>query len=152
MKLKNQKRIAAQVLKVGKTSVRFDPERLSDIKEAITKVDIRGLVRDKAITSKPRGSQSKSRLRKRLIQKRKGRQKGPGRKKGKKTGRLPKKLIWMVKIRIQRDYIKELRTKKLIKVSTYRDIYKKTKGNYFRSKNHIKLYLTENKLFENVKK
>ena len=152
MKLKNQKRIAAQVLKVGKTSVKFDPERLSDIKEAITKADIRGLVSDNAITKKPSGSQSKSRLRKRLAQKRKGRQKGSGRKKGKKTARLSKKAIWMVKARIQRSYLKELREKKLIEVKTYRDIYKKVKGNYFRSKNHIKLYLTENKLFENVKK
>jgi large subunit ribosomal protein L19e len=152
MKLKSQKRIAAQVLKVGKTSVRFDPERLSDIKEAITKQDIRGLVKDKAITSKPTGSQSKSRLRDRLAQKRKGRQKGAGRKKGKKTARLSKKAIWMVKTRIQRSYIKELREKKLIEVKTYRESYKKIKGNYFRSKSHIKLYLTENKLFKNVKK
>ncbi len=152
MKLKSQKRIAAQVLKVGKTSVKFDPERLSDIKEAITKQDIRGLVNDKAITSRPRGSQSKSRLRDRLAQKRKGRQKGAGRKKGKKTARISKKAIWMVKTRIQRSYIKELREKKLIEVKTYRETYKKIKGNYFRSKNHIKLYLTENKLFKNVKK
>jgi large subunit ribosomal protein L19e len=152
MKLKNQKRIAAQVLKVGKTSVRFDPERLSDIKEAITKADIRGLINDKAITSRPHGSQSKARLRKRLDQKRKGRQQGSGKRKGKKTARLSKKLIWMVKTRVQRGYIKELREKKLIEVKIYRELYKKIKGNYFRSKNHIKLYLTENKLFENVKK
>ena len=32
------------------------------------------------------------------------------------------------------------------------ELYGKIKGNYFRSRNHIKLYLNENKLFENVKK
>jgi len=139
-------------LKVGKTKVKFDTERLSDIKEAITKVDIRALIKDNAITSKPVGSSSKGRLRKKLIQKRKGRQKGPGSRKGKKTARLSKKEIWMVKTRIQRGFIKELREKELVTVRTYRDLYKKIKGNYFRSKNHIKLYISENKLFKDVKK
>jgi large subunit ribosomal protein L19e len=152
MKLKNQKRIAAQLLKVGKTSVRFDEERLSDIKEAITKADMRGLIRDKAVFSIPHGSSSKGRLRKRLAQKRKGRQKGMGRKKGKKTSRLSKKLTWMIKTRLQRGFIRDLKNKELITTKTYREIYKKIKGNFFRSRNHIKLYLNENKLFENVKK
>ena len=140
MKLKNQKRISSQLLKVGKTSVKFDPERLADIKEAITKEDIRGLIKDKEITKRPTSSQSK------------GRQKGPASKKGKKTARLSSKDIWMIKIRLQRKFIKELREKKNITERTYREMYRKTKGNFFRSKNHIKLYLTENKLFENVKK
>jgi|TARA_Y100000310_G_scaffold175569_1_gene175626 large subunit ribosomal protein L19e len=152
MKLKNQKRISAELLKIGKNSVKFDPTRLGDIKEAITKEDIRGLIKDKAIVSKPIGSQSKGRLRKRLIQKRKGRQKGLGKKKGKKTARLSSKEIWMIKTRIQRNFIKELREKEKITKKTYREMYRKIKGNFFRSKNHIKLYLTENKLFENVKK
>jgi|TARA_Y100000310_G_scaffold332159_1_gene407209 large subunit ribosomal protein L19e len=152
MKLKNQKRIAAQLLKVGKTSVKFNPEKLSDIKEAITKEDIRGLIKDKSITKDSTGSQSKGRLRKRLLQKRKGRQKGSASKKGKKTARLSSKDAWMAKIRLQRKFIKELREKKKITEKTYREMYRKTKGNFFRSKNHIKLYLTENKLFENVKK
>ena len=91
MKLKNQKRISADLLKVGKTSVKFNPDRLSDIKEAITKLDLRGLIKDKAITAKKTGTVSKGRLRKRLIQKRKGRQKGLGRRKGKKTSRLSRK-------------------------------------------------------------
>ena len=66
MKLRNQKRIASRLLKVGKTSVRFDPERLSDVKEAITKLDMRGLIKDGAVKAKPIGSSSKARLRKRL--------------------------------------------------------------------------------------
>ncbi len=152
MKLRNQKRIAATLLKVGKTSVRFDPERLSDIKEAITKLDMRGLIKDGAVKAKPTGATSRSRLRKRLIQKRKGRQKGPGARKGKKTARLSTKEEWMIKVRVQRQFIKELKAKKSISIKTYRRLYGKIKGNYFRSRNHIKLYLNENKLFENVKK
>ncbi len=152
MKLKSQKRIAAKLLKVGKSSVRFNPKRLSDIKEAITKLDMRGLIKDGAVIAKPTGSQSKGRLRKRLIQKRKGRQQGSGKRKGQKTSRLSKKEEWMIKTRIQRQFIREMKNKKLISVKTYRELYGKIKGNYFRSRNHIKLYLNENKLFENVKK
>jgi ribosomal protein L19E len=55
-------------------------------------------------------------------------------------------------LRIQRKFIKELKERKRISPKTYRQIYDKTKGNYFRSRNHIKLYLTENKLFEDGKK
>ena len=39
-----QKRLAAQILKCGRNRVRFDPDRLEDIKEAITKTDIRSLI------------------------------------------------------------------------------------------------------------
>ena len=152
MKLKSQKRIAARLLKVGKTSVRFNPERLADIKEAITKLDMRALINDDAVIAKPTGSQSKGGLRKRLIQKRKGRQQGLGKRKGRKTARLSKKEEWMNKVRVQRKFIREMKDKNLISVKTYRGLYGKIKGNYFRSRNHIKLYLNENKLFENVKK
>ena len=41
MKLSNQKRMAAEVLKVGESKVIFDPKRTKEIKEAITKADIR---------------------------------------------------------------------------------------------------------------
>ena len=152
MRLNNQKRISAKILKIGKTSVKFDPERLADIKEAITKADLRSLIKDKAIVSKSTGSSSKGRLRKRLVQKRKGRQKGLGKKKGKRTARLSRKGAWMIKVRVQRNFIKELKEKNKISLKAYREIYRKIKGNYFRSRNHIKLYLTENKLFENEKK
>ena len=113
---------------------------------------MRGLIKDGAVIAKPTGSQSKGRLRKRLIQKRKGRQQGSGKRKGQKTSRLSKKEEWMIKTRIQRQFIREMKNKKLISVKTYRELYGKIKGNYFRSRNHIKLYLNENKLFENVKK
>ena len=49
MKVNNQKRLAAQLLKCSEKRIRFDPDKLSDIKEAITKIDIRGLINDKVI-------------------------------------------------------------------------------------------------------
>ena len=44
MMLDLQKRMAAQVLKSSPHRIWFDPEHLNEIKEAITKSDIRGLI------------------------------------------------------------------------------------------------------------
>ena len=49
MELKAQKRIAGVILKCSPKRIRFDPDRLSDIKESITKVDIKSLINDKAV-------------------------------------------------------------------------------------------------------
>jgi large subunit ribosomal protein L19e len=152
MNLRNQKRIASDILKSGRKKIKFNPERSSDIKEAITRSDIRTLIIDKAIKAEPKRGVSRSRARKTIIQKRKGRQTGSGSRKGKKTSRLSKKQDWMNHVRKQREFVQELRDKKLITTNIYRTMYKKIKGGYFRSKNHVKLYLTENKLFENGKK
>ncbi len=152
MKLKNQKRIAAEVMKTGKKKVKFDTNRLADIKEAITRIDIKGLVVDKAISADPKRGTSRSRARKILVQKRKGRKTGKGSRKGVITARLSKKENWMNHVRKQREFIQELRDKKLISTQVYRMMYSKVKGGFFRSKNHIKIYLTENRLFEDVKK
>jgi len=152
MKLKNQKRIAAKVLKSGKNRVRFDPERLADVKEAITRADIRALVIDNAIKSPPKRGVSRSRARKIILQKRKGRKTGSGSRTGKSTSRLTDKQKWMNHVRKQREFVQQLRDKQLISTKVYRDIYRKVKGGFFRSKNHVKLYLTENRLFKDGKK
>ena len=44
MKLDKKKTIAARVLNVGKDRVWFNPERLQEIKEAITRQDIKDLI------------------------------------------------------------------------------------------------------------
>jgi len=59
----------------------------------------------------------------------------------------------MLAVRGQRNFIKELKDKSLVEGKTYRNLYSKVKGGYFRNRRHIKLYLEENKLFiEKVKK
>ena len=150
MQLKIQKRLAANCLKCSEKKIWFDQDRLEDIKEAITKADIRSLINDGSIKHKPIKSISKVRVRKQRIQKRKGRRKGAGSKKGKKTARLPKKKAWMQKIRIQKNFLKELRSKKMINTSTYQKLYMKVKGGFFRSKRHIKLYIEEQKLIKKL--
>ena len=146
MTLKNQKRISAQLLGAGVSRVWFDPNRLNEIKEAITKADIRALIRDLAIQAKPKTGISRFRARKRMLQKSKGRRKGAGSRKGKRSSRAPRKIGWIISIRAQRQLLRHLKEKKAITQATYRLMYKKTKSGLFRSIRHIKLYLEENNL------
>lgn len=148
MKFVTQKRIAAQLLKVGTSKIWFDPSKLTEIKEAITKSDIRSLIKSKAIKVKKTQHQSRFRARKRKDQRKKGNQMGPGSRKGKKTSRSPRKTIWIAKIRIQRKFLAYLKAKKLVEPSTYKDLMTKSKGGFFRNKRHIKIYLAEKNLFK----
>ena len=145
--MKIQKRLASQVLDVSPKRVKFDNQRLADIKEAITKTDIRQLVSEKAITKVQEKGVSRGRARKLKTQKSKGLRKGPGSRQGKSTARLPRKEAWMAKVRSQRKLLMELKEKGLISLKTYRNIYLKSKGGFFRSARHIKLYLGEHDLF-----
>lgn len=149
MELKAQKRIAAQVLKCSPKKVVFDATNLETIKEALTRADIKDLINSNVIAKKPENEQSRVRARKIQAQKRKGLRKGTGSRKGTANARLNPKLNWMNRIRAQRDLIKQLRENNRIAVSTYRNLYGKVKGNYFRNKKHIKTYLEEQNLFEN---
>ena|SRR3989344_2740002 len=151
MNLKTQRRIAAKLLKVGINRVRFDPEMLTEIKEAITKSDIRSLIKKGAIMAMHYHSQSRFRVRKKLEQKRKGRGKGQGSRRGKKTARLASKKVWMNKIRLQRSFLRNLKEKNLIDTKIYRDLMHKAKGGFFRSKRHIKLFIEEHNLIKEKK-
>ena len=146
MKLTTQKRLAAAIMNCSPKRIKFDPRRLKDIKEAITKADLKALIQDKDITRAPEKGVSRVRARKRAIQRSKGLQKGAGKKKAKKTATITKKASWIKKIRIQRAFIKELKEKQIISAATYRNLYRKTKGGFFRSKRHIKLYIQEHDL------
>ena len=131
--LKVQKRIAAQILKCGKNRVGFDPARLEEIKEAITKIDLRGLIKSGAIYARDLNNTSKFHARERKAQKSKGKQKGHGSRKGKATARLNPKREWMNKVRLQRKFLKDLKLKKYLDNNTYRMLYGKIKGGFFRS-------------------
>jgi len=151
LNLKGQKRMVKSLLKIGLKRVKLNQEGLEEIKGALTKKDVKNLIKKKVIIIKQKKGQSRSRIRKHLEQKRKGRRKGIGSRKGKKTARLKPKKIWMNTIRAQRKIIKEIRDKKLITPQMYRKIYLKSKGGFFRSKRHILTYLTEHNLIQKKK-
>ncbi len=146
MKLTTQKRLAAEVMKCSPKRAVFDTERLPEIKEAITKIDIRSLVKDKAITKIPKRSVSRGRARFAQIQKRSGRRRGHGSRKGKENARNNKKLSWISHVRAQRLLLKKMKDKEAFEVKDYRNLYNKVKGGFFRSRKHLKLYIEERKL------
>lgn len=153
MKLNNQKKLAGKVAGVSSKRVRLDMDRIEDIKESITKADIKGLIKDGAIRIVQKKGVSRARANKIKKQKSKGRRKGPGSMKGKKTARAPKKETWMNKIRLQRALIKDMKVKQLITTAGFRELYGKCKGGFFRSIRHLKLYIEEHGMVaKNVRK
>ncbi|MBT3303765.1 50S ribosomal protein L19e [Candidatus Woesearchaeota archaeon] len=147
-----QKRIAAKVMKCSPKRIKLDPTKLEEIKEAITKHDVKLLLGTKAIKTKQKKGVSRARANKALKQKRKGLRKGHGSRKGTLNARAKTKRTWINKIRKQRALIKRLYENKKIDTTTYRELYKKSKGNFFRSARHIKVYLEEHGILKNEKK
>lgn len=148
MRLSLQKKLAAKAFKVSPKRVKLDPKRGEDIKEGITKSDMRGLFSDGAISVLQKKGVSRARANKILKQKAKGRRKGVGSRKGKKTAISPKKDTWMNKIRSQRKLLRSFKEGGLVDTKTFRDLYNKAKGGFFRSRKHIKLYVQEHRLFK----
>jgi large subunit ribosomal protein L19e len=151
MKLKIQKRLAAKILKSSESNIWLDSNRLDEIKDAITKADVKSLIKDKGISArKPKGN-SRSRTRKIQIQKSKGLRRGPGSKKSGASARITKKRRWTNHIRVQRDFLRNLRDKSVLNKTSYRSLYLKSKGGFFRSKRHLKMYMQEHNFIKNDK-
>lgn len=139
LKLDLQKRLAAELLKCGVHRVRFDTERLDEIVEAITREDVKRLIKDRAVYKEQKKGISKARVRER-------KKHGPGSRKGGKYSRISRKELWMVRVRAQRKKLKQLREKKLITRNVYRKIYKMLKAGAFKSIASMMEYLEQNKL------
>lgn len=148
MKLSVQKRLAASTLGCSPKKVKFSPERLADIKEAITKADVRALINDGVIIKEQAVGVSRARAKHRENQRKKGLQRGAGKRKGKKTATVPRKQTWMIKIRVQRKFITELRDNNIIDAAGYKNLYRKAKGGFFRSRRHIKIYMNEHDIVQ----
>jgi large subunit ribosomal protein L19e len=143
MNVSVQRRMAADILKCGLDRVWIDPEKLDVVKAAITKDDIRALIKDGVIKKKQKKGISSARTKKLKEQKRKGRRRGPGSRRGAKGARTPKKERWMNTIRPLRRLLKEFRDNGTIDRKTYRRLYRMAKGGAFRSRNHMLLYMRD---------
>jgi large subunit ribosomal protein L19e len=139
--LASQKRIVAAVLKCGVNRVWFDPERLSDIENAISREDLRGLVKEGAIKARQKTGVSRGRARARIAKRSYGHCRGPGRRKGAAGARHPGKRSWIQKIRAIRKALVTLREAKTIDPHMYRILYRKAAGGQFRSVAHMKAQL-----------
>ncbi len=151
MKLTVQKRLASQILKCSPSRVWIDPEKVQDVKEAITSQDIKSLINNGLIVKKQKDGQSGFHSKKILAQKRKGQRKGHGSRKGKSGARTHEKTEWINRIRLQRAFMQDLKKKGLIDSKNYRMVAMRIKGGFFRSKRHIKIFINEKGIIKNEK-
>jgi large subunit ribosomal protein L19e len=141
--LKAQRRLAADVLDVGKNKVWMDPEASAEIADAITREDIRELIADGSITAKDKRGNSRGRARERNKKRAYGHRKGPGSRKGKAGARQNKKKDWTSRIRAQRKKLKELRDEGELNRTQYRALYNKASGGEFRSVQYLLNYIEQ---------
>jgi len=145
MDLRLQRRLAAEVLECGRHRVWFDPSAIQDIASADTKEAIRELIARGVIKRKPIRGVSRARIRKMRMQKRKGRRRGHGSRKGARGARMPRKRLWIMRIRAIRKALRKMKAEGVIDRKTYRILYRKAKGGEFRSVAHLKSYVEQMK-------
>jgi large subunit ribosomal protein L19e len=137
MNLKNQRRMAARILKCGEHRVWIHPDYTEDVAEKITRSDIREAIQQRLIQARQKKGTSRTMAERARAQRRKGRRRGHGSRKGGKKARYPKKERWIKTIRPIRERLRELRDSQKIDVRTYREFYRKSKGGMFKSKSHL---------------
>jgi large subunit ribosomal protein L19e len=137
----NQRRLAASILACGTHRVWFDPDRISDIQNAISREDIRGLIDEGAIRAHQVRGNSRGRARAKIAKRAYGHCKGPGRRRGAAGARNPRKRQWIQKIRAIRKALVEMREVGDIDPHLYRMLYRKASGGQFRNAAHLKAQL-----------
>jgi len=146
MNLTNQRRLAASLLDVGINRVWINPEKIEDVEGAITRDEIRKLIKEGTIKALIENGTSRGRARVLAQKKRTGRRIGMGTKKGKKFAEVSEKTRWMNRIRAIRRKLTDLRDQRVITVGTYRNLYMKAKGGEFRSLAELDRHINEQKL------
>ncbi len=127
MKLENKKALVSRTLGVGMGRIIFNNQRLNEIKEAITKQDIRDLFVSGAIILREiKGSKIK--------EKRKWRR---------RAGRIRKKVkigkkVYMKKTRKFRDYIGRLKDNERITKVAYYKLRQEIRASMFKDLSHLK--------------
>ncbi len=129
MKLDKKKQLAANTLGVGKERIVFNPERLDEIREAITRRDFLDMLQSKSLFVREHvGRRTRKKRRKR----------GPGKVKKKKVGR---KRSYLLLTRKLRRYLTELLKQERLSKDEYQHFRKQIKARMFKSKSHLQSFL-----------
>ncbi len=129
--LGKRRELASKVLGVGKKRICFDSSRLAEIKEAITRQDIKDLHAEGAISIKDIGGRKKNVKR--------ARRRGPGKIKKIVADRKGEYVLYIRKLR---RYLKELKKQKKLSTEEYADLKKKVKAKVFRDKAQLKDFIS----------
>ena len=130
MKLDLKKNLAAKTLGVGRDKVKFDVSRLDEIKEAITRQDIKDLVKSGAIKV------CENKGRKRNVARKHRRRAGSVKKKVKK-----RKQEYVRMVRKLRGYLHELVKQGRLDKDTNRELRKQIRNRKFKSKRNLKEHM-----------
>ena len=130
MNLKNKKTMASKVLGVGKERIVFLKSRLDDIKEAITRQDIRDLKEEGAVIIKD--------IKGRTKKNKKGRRRTDGKVRKRVKNR---KREYVILTRKLRKSVAELKRKKLISNEGAKILRNKIRNREFRSYSHMKEHI-----------
>ena len=135
--LKTKRQLVSRILGVGVDRVKFDPEHLDDVADAITRDNIRSLITANVIEIKPIKGTSKGRSYFKRLQRRKRGTK-QGSKKGRKGARTGKKQVYVRKIKAMRHQLKVSKSRKEIVNEDYWKLYKQVSGNQVRNLAHLR--------------
>jgi large subunit ribosomal protein L19e len=145
MSIVTVRRLAADILGVGENKVWISPEKISEVSSALTRDDVRALIKQGTITAKKLRGTSRARGKVNDERKRKGR-KGPGSIKGAKGARVNSKDKWMSHVRAQRKYLRQV--KLALTDSSYRMLYRRVKGGSFQSRAQLMNFIKDNNLMK----
>ena len=143
------RKIAAEMLKCGQSRIRM--EMTKETEEALTREDVKSLIRTGLVWKVQKKGTSKFRTKVAFRQKRKGRRTKAGSRRGTYNARSPKKRRWIKSIRALRSLLKELRDNGQIEPKTYTEFYPRIKGGEFRNRKHILTYLGDHDLMKQRK-
>jgi large subunit ribosomal protein L19e len=141
LSLKSQRRLAAEIMKVGEGRVWIDPERIDYVEAAITRDEIRKLIHEGVVKSLPERGISRARARVLKEKRKKGLRRGAGGKSGSARSKISKKQAWINRIRPLRKRMRELRDSRAITESVYRKLYDMSESGVFESKADLERYI-----------
>ena len=132
----NKKRMVSELLGVGTSRVRLDPEATEQLQDAITRESIRGWLSAGFIWVEPKKGNSRGRVRLRRL-KRKRRGLGQGTKKGAQGARVGKKTVWVARVRMLRHILKVKRDRGDISKQDFKRLYLQVKGAQIRTRKRL---------------
>jgi len=144
MAISTVRRMASDLLKAGESRIWIDPQRMEDVQKAVTKDDVRILIRQGVVKAYKKKGVSRALGRLHDAKRRKGKAHGFSKRRGTHGARAGGKKEWLLRVRAQRILLRQLRADgKIVSNAAYRETYLKIKGGAFPDRARVKMFLKE---------